>query len=160
MVRGECAHPPAPIPRHLKGLSAIQVFCLSLAESQIFLKVWIYDFHIINKAKIKCFFPQCHREQGSVFLWISGLTFLRTLWYILWALEVTAVCSHLGLFISFQLVPKFTCLLSLAFTTKTHILKYYFCQKKQNGQLSHCHNLFNSKNPWFEYKILVSKCVL
>lgn len=68
MVRGECAHPPAPIPRHLKALSAIQVFCLSLAESQIFLKVWIYDFHIINKAKIKCFFPQCHREQGSVFL--------------------------------------------------------------------------------------------
>lgn len=70
MSRSTCAHLPALVPLHLQGFSAVEVFCLSLAESQIFLKVLTYDFNIINKAKIKCPPPptQCHREQGSAVL--------------------------------------------------------------------------------------------
>lgn len=61
IVQGICAHLPTPIPPHLKVFSSNDVatllFCSSLAESQIFLKVLVYDFNIINQAKISDFFP-------------------------------------------------------------------------------------------------------
>lgn len=68
IVQGKCAHLPTPIPPHLKVFFsndvATLVFCSSLAESQIFLKVLVYDFNVINQTKISVFFlgPQGARQ--------------------------------------------------------------------------------------------------
>lgn len=159
-------HLPTSIPPHSKCFSAMiwqlcKVFCSSLAESQIFLKVLAYHFNVINETKIKWFFfsmPQGTRQSVHWRYMNNGHIYIP--FGILWAFEVTAVCSLLGLLHYFYLVSKFTCLLSFAFTTKAHILKYCSCQKKQDEWLPHCHSLFNSENPQFEEKILFPKCIL
>lgn len=60
LVHGKCAHLPTPIPPHLKVFFSNDVaaleFSSSLAESQIFLKVLIYDFNIFNQTTISDFF--------------------------------------------------------------------------------------------------------